>query len=256
MRTALLRTWPLALASGTVLLLLSRPGAAPQIEGAKFLGTKACKLCHQTMVQTKVYDAWAQTKHAQAKPDDGAPPDEVYRRVTAYDPQTGRYKEAGVNCEDCHGPSSLHVAAALEQDKKTLNPAKLTPAQALSICGNCHSQGTTADGAKYPKGFQPGQDLMKIWTLAPEVVGDTRLRQLNDLQKSKHLQNDVTCITCHTPHGVAKAAPLLREELNTLCLNCHDGTKAHKCTQNFPPEQKCSECHMPQKRHVFAVSKD
>ncbi|MFQ6131183.1 MAG: cytochrome c3 family protein [Armatimonadota bacterium] len=253
MRSTILRSWPMVLVAGGVVLLLSRPGVAPQIEGAKYLGSKACKLCHEKTVQTKVYEPWSKTKHAQVKPAEGAPPEEVYRHVTGYDAATGEYKEEGVACEACHGPNSLHIAAATKEDKQTLNPAKMEPAQAVSICGRCHSQGTTADGDKYPKGFRQGQDLMKSWTLAAEVTGDTKLRQLNDLQQSKHLEKGVTCITCHTAHQEVKAAPQLREELNALCLNCHDDQTAKKCTEDFPAEQKCSECHMPDKRHVFVT---
>lgn len=33
--------------------------------------------------------------------------------------------------------------------------------------------------------------------------------------------NKITCITCHEPHGKNTVDPLLRKELNKLCVSCH-----------------------------------
>jgi len=145
------------------------------------------------------------------------------------------------------------MSAPLDKKKGTsIVPNKLEdPLAAVAVCGQCHSQGAMPDGTKYPKGFLPGQKLPEGYTLAATVEGDTRLRQLNDMRQSKHAEKGVTCITCHTAHGGMQAKPQLRKPLNALCNDCHPTQADMTHAKTAKPDSKCSDCHMPDKRHVF-----
>ncbi len=258
-----LNAWPIILVAGGIVLLLSLSHALPQVEGAHYLGSDKCKVCHQKLIQPPVYDAWAERIHSQQEAADDAAPEEKYRRTTGFDPETGKSMAQGVGCENCHGPGSNHAKAEnltdREKAKTTIvRPQELDDDGQLSVCGACHSVGQMPTGEKYPKGFVPGMELEDLnWELA-EDPGDTRLRQLNDIQQSMHVENGVTCITCHTSHGEKKTDPLLREPIKTLCTQegCHppdhqDFKHAQAAGHEVTPDMTCSNCHMPEKHHIF-----
>ena len=120
-----------------------------------YLGAKSCKMCH-----IKQHRSWKEMKHAQAwenLPAEFRTPDKkddkgracISCHVTGYQ-QPGGFESAdksahllGVQCEACHGPGSLHKAAA-----NKLRAAKLKkfPADADKFiqlkptnCADCHN---------------------------------------------------------------------------------------------------------------------
>jgi len=106
----------LSLGVGCVVLLLNscstvdRTVAVPlHIEGATYVGDKACLDCH-----AKITRAFPASAHARLHSDTG--------------------KMAGQSgCESCHGPASKHVAAGGGLGKFIINPGKDTQA-----CFKCH----------------------------------------------------------------------------------------------------------------------
>lgn len=138
------------------------PPAAPK--AADFVGINKCKTCH-----IKQYKAWSATKHANALANlrkatreasnsmasklkielKGPPADNdacVVCHVTGFH-LTGGYPAAdsmktaavsGVTCEACHGPGSLHVAAAAAVRKRLINRAV-----SASLCTQCHTAATS-----------------------------------------------------------------------------------------------------------------
>ncbi len=128
---------------------------------AKYVGAEACKDCHK-----KAYATWIQSKHAKAYENlvkYGEPiarrerkgesaqligrqfdPDCVRCHTTGFEYKTGFVSETatphllGNQCENCHGPSSLHVA-----DPK--NPGFYRPLRLaigkqveMQLCRKCH----------------------------------------------------------------------------------------------------------------------
>jgi predicted CXXCH cytochrome family protein len=172
--------------------------------------------------------------------------------TTAYDPGTAQWKEPGVGCEMCHGPGSVHAAS---QDKKgtIVRLADLDPARQAMVCGQCHSVGHSSDGRyTFPAGFVAGDDLDKLFTLAPGVQASGMNAQYNDLRLGggKHLASGTVCTTCHEPHR--SQPPSLRVQGNELCLQCHAGklTGAQHSEATLKAVQ-CTVCHMPGGRHLF-----
>jgi len=104
-------------------------------EGLKFVGSDACRSCHQYE-----YQQWRTTAHAHAyatleKVGSQYDPECVLCHVVGMEyesgfisqEQTAHLKDVG--CENCHGPGSEHV--------KTLG--KLKTAGPKSTCLNCHT---------------------------------------------------------------------------------------------------------------------
>ena len=142
---------------------------------AKFVGSAACQGCHP-----KAYDVWSKSKHSQAyeglekygrpiaemKRPDGTlrkigrqfDPDCASCHVTGFGYHGGWVDVArtpnlkGNQCENCHGPASLHVASpTLPQYWEPLR-LKITDPKTEMKCRKCHD----ADN-------DPHFDLEKYW---------------------------------------------------------------------------------------------
>lgn len=109
----------------------------PLPNGLKYVGSQACKECHES-----AYEKWHETGHAHAYKtlvDVGSEfdPECVVCHVVGMDyeggfisaEQTGNLKN--VDCENCHGPGSKHVESLGEVEFVDLEPK--------SACIDCHT---------------------------------------------------------------------------------------------------------------------
>jgi predicted CXXCH cytochrome family protein len=217
-----------------------------------------CLACHKAL-NKELVERYKSTKHAKAEPTEKMDPVDIYRRCVGFNPADSTYFEPGVGCQACHGPGAAHLAAKSKEDKLATMPRPdqlKTPHQKLSLCGRCHGQ-YTVGGQPFVTDFKPGDDLfaMEGFKLA-DVEKPAPFQQLNDFMHSKHADNDVTCITCHTSHEPFAGEPQLRKAVPDLCLQCH--ANAHQCKKpqaEWPEKATCVTCHMPDGRHTFAVQK-
>ncbi len=130
------------------------------VKGAEYIGSNKCKMCH-----LKEYKAWADSRHGHALENLAAAGADTVKAMAALQkvdlkgpaakadecvvchptgfklaggyPQADSTANAGVaavGCEGCHGPGSLHKAAAKDDKHKTINRA-VTEA----MCKNCHT---------------------------------------------------------------------------------------------------------------------
>jgi formylglycine-generating enzyme required for sulfatase activity len=92
---------------------------------------------------------------------------------------TSRHTKASVNCQNCHGPSSAHVA----NERNEVKPDRLPHAAAIAgLCQTCHAQGCpktsrrdSCESCHHPHAlFNPNQskELQSV-----RFVEDTRLQQ-------------------------------------------------------------------------------
>jgi hypothetical protein len=130
----------------------------------KYVGTKACKVCHNTEKMGKQFDVWSKTKHAQAyktlatdkaneiakakgisKSAAEAPeclechakPVDAKLADKNYDPKDG------VQCETCHGAGSAYKNMTIMKDKAKSIAAGMTDfkdkAAIEKWCKTCHN---------------------------------------------------------------------------------------------------------------------
>jgi predicted CXXCH cytochrome family protein len=178
------------------------------IEGANYVGNKACYECH-----TNYSRVFASSVHAR-----------VHLEGAAMKGETG--------CESCHGPASKHIAAGGGKGKFILNPGKDPQA-----CFNCHLQ--THAEFKLPQHHPVtegrmncvqchdphGRDIMK-----PAGFGLGMARQNESCggchreQTKPHVFEHRAlwegCTSCHNPHGSINSKLLVQRDPN-LCLKCH-----------------------------------
>lgn len=138
----------------------------------------------------------------------------------------GSWFEAGVGCEACHGPASIHVGT----------PSIKPPKDGYETCNNCHAR---------DRGTSFQWNLRVEWlpvTVQSVSTGFIRHREQGDMMyASKHHLVNMTCATCHNPHksvyyelGGIKTSP--------SCESCHPG----KTIPGHGPEKAtCTDCHMP-----------
>jgi len=109
----------------------------------KYVGSRACKPCHEYEYQT-----WSEKGHAHAyatleKFGSQYDPECIICHVVGMEYESGSISEEktshlkDVGCENCHGPGSEHV--------RTLGTAKTT--QPKSSCLDCHTPETSGEYA-------------------------------------------------------------------------------------------------------------
>ncbi len=185
----------------------------------------------------------------------------VSQLSTNYEPETDTYhttwKEPGINCETCHGPSAEHndIARATPKgqplpEARIISTKTMTTAQRNDSCSGCHAKAspltpeyrpgerfydhydlsTLEDCDFYPDGRDLGENYtLTSWNMSP-------------CAKSGQLD----CMHCHTSSGRYR---FKKEKFNNACLPCHEDkvqdptSHTHHSAQN--EGSKCISCHMP-----------
>jgi nitrate/TMAO reductase-like tetraheme cytochrome c subunit len=208
------------------------PVAVPANQAQGYAGSQSCAQCHQNII-----DAWEGTRHAQAF---SAP---IFQRdwtelgsqvsclechTTGYDAGTGKYAEAGVTCEACHGPF---------QPTHPNTPMPITPN--ADLCGNCHK--TTTDEWRASVHAQVGiqcQDCHNPHSQTPKAASVTALCTTchpepgNSFTHSTHANAGLECSNCHMYTSPRANDPIMGlvptghtfSVGSDACIACHQDT--------------------------------
>jgi tetratricopeptide (TPR) repeat protein len=186
----------------------------------------------------------------------------VSQLATNYDAKTDAYRtvwrEPGINCEACHGPSEEHNRVCAEApegtvpaDIKIISWKKFTPAQKNDTCAPCHAKMVPITNT-----FQPGDRFFDHYDLtgleSPDSYPDGRdlgenFTHTTWLMSPCVQSGKLDCLHCHTSSGRYRFKA--KEKLNHDCLPCHEehvkNAPAHTNHPEGTPGNRCVSCHMP-----------
>lgn len=139
------------------------------------------------------------------------------------------WKEAGINCETCHGPSADHVAVCTDAPKGTTpddlkilgGKGKFSIQQNTDACAPCHAQMTPIS-----TGFVPGESFYDHYDL-------TALEDQDWYPDGRDLGENYTLNTW-------KLSPCVQSG-RLGCMHCH--TSSGRFIQVQHPNKACSPCH-------------
>jgi hypothetical protein len=128
----------------------------------------------------------------------------------------GTWAFNGIQCEECHGPGSLHANDPIVWEMKVDRDAE--------ACGACHSRGEI-ESVNAGGGFIQHHE------------------QYEELFQGKHVTID--CVVCHDPHtGVVQLRQAEVQTTRTTCENCHFDI-ANNRPNEIHSNAQCINCHMP-----------
>lgn len=178
------------------------------------------------------------------------------------------WKENGINCETCHGPSSEHIRVCLEagegkapDDLKIIRTKIFEPEQHNSSCGTCHAKMRPITDS-----YTPGERFFDHYDLTtlenPDFYPDGRDLGENYtyttwLQSRCVTEGDLDCIHCHTSSGRYRFA---ENDPYNACMPCHVDVVGQVESHSFhdPDSTKvtCISCHMPKTEFARMIRSD
>jgi predicted CXXCH cytochrome family protein len=171
------------------------------------------------------------------------------------------FVDAGVACEDCHGPGARHADSAALAD--IFSPKRADKQLAFDACAQCH-------GPRNPlfplldadHRFRPGQRYADFYDPVVVLIGgklsgdffaDGRPKSSSFeyqalLQSACYRKGGATCLSCHTAPHEAREKDELRAAGDESCRGCHAAEfaagRAHT-RHRAAAAQSCLGCHMP-----------
>jgi len=195
-------------------------------------------------------------------------------RGGGFEPDNLAFREPGINCEMCHGPSARHISSVLAgkaHKKKPLDPPvdfnKISDQDSVAICAQCHMQSALREpGANGELNYVSGGRVFfphfKARPYAEFSIKarykDGRFRETTFMVESLlrtacFRKGGVTCVSCHDPHpsdaSTNKTSLKFANQADQMCLQCHTKLMGEIQVHTRHPAQseasRCVSCHMP-----------
>ncbi|MGA7626084.1 MAG: cytochrome c3 family protein [Candidatus Acidiferrales bacterium] len=193
----------------------------------------------------------------------------------SFEPENLEFREAGIDCEMCHGPSARHVTSMNSEDdydKGVLDPpidfGKISNRDFVAVCSQCHMQSAIrTPGPHGELNYSTTGSFFKRNPIIPfgefsrkGFYKDGRFRQttfvVEALERSKCFRlGQVSCGTCHNPHthdeSSNQKALKFRDDPDKMCTGCHAQfqgqvkSAAHTHHTAGTEGSQCVSCHMP-----------
>jgi predicted CXXCH cytochrome family protein len=179
--------------------------------------------------------------------------------------QKAAFREPGINCEMCHGPSELHAASA-GRASPPLRFSRMDHAEATLVCGQCHRQSALRNlgpNGEMNYSHEPhyyerllSQPFAEFGARA--FYRDGRFRETTFigeafLRSACFRRGTAQCASCHNPHPADAArnptSLKFRDDPDQMCVQCHTAVGAQGVVHTHHPAKspgaRCVACHMP-----------
>lgn len=200
-----------------------------------FVGASACLDCHEN-----AHTAWAATAHSRAWSSLTSIGQETntqcipchtvgFGEPDGFVSAEATPELAGVQCENCHGPSGAHVRNP--SDEALRPPIDLS---AETSCGVCHND------VHHPTFDEWGlsKHAAALATLQSRPFAQASCLECHSQDYRYALEKGmepptvatarfaIECVTCHSPHGGTAEVAQLRHPVGNLCGECHTQEEA------------------------------
>jgi predicted CXXCH cytochrome family protein len=201
-------------------------------------------------------------------------------RAGPFGPADAVFREPGVNCEMCHGPSLNHVesmkglrisASITRPGRSGIDPPvsfkRLSSSQYVAVCAQCHAQSAVHDAeatgaVNYSEQGPPfyraySQHLPSDFSRTA-FYRDGRYRATTFISEAFarsecYRRGGATCGSCHDPHpaNVRTNPNSLKfgEDNDEMCVQCHTSLRReperHTRHAAGTEASRCVSCHMP-----------
>jgi DmsE family decaheme c-type cytochrome len=211
-----------------VALLFLPPRAHPQAESAQ------CADCHDAVVA-----AFAVNPHARAA------------------------RSALASCESCHAGASAHARTG--DPAQVLGFKTADAERTAEACLRCHGRDSaqkfwrgsaheanevscTACHAVHAGGerlLAKGGEASTCYACHFDVRADVMKRSRHPLRDSTRAatSGQMSCTSCHNPHGARSRALVDARSVNDKCYECHAEKKAPMLWEHSPVKEDCLVCH-------------
>ncbi|MCM3878515.1 MAG: hypothetical protein ND807_00255 [Vicinamibacterales bacterium] len=180
--------------------------------------------------------------------------------------ESAEFREGGINCEMCHGPSLDH-ARSIKGAATPIRFARLTAEESTAICAQCHAQSAVHEAlsggaVNYSDGAGPFYRTyvshLPSNFARSAFYRDGRYRATTFISESFarsqcFRKGGATCVSCHNPHPRDAKENLtslkFRSDANEMCVQCHtelrDRPERHTRHAAGTEASLCVSCHMP-----------
>ncbi len=195
--------------------------------------------------------------------------------MNAEDPlQHALFKEPGVNCEMCHGPSAWHVRQMKSGHPSTesgteppVDFRRIGNREGVRICAQCHRQTAVREiGIDREMNYsaETANFVPHAWSRPYDsfskraLYKDGRFRESTFIveaftRSACYRKGTAQCASCHAPHVQTSASNpncvKFIDNQNEICLQCHaqynDRLKEHTHHATGSEASQCVSCHMP-----------
>jgi DmsE family decaheme c-type cytochrome len=219
------------------------PSTAP-VASLEFVGASTCLNCHQNQEHFK------DTVHARAF---------AQLKGIAFEK----------SCETCHGPGSLHAAAAGDRTNPGFstikNPKDLSAVDLDKTCLQCHADQNRLhwSGGRHEArhvsclachSVHAAQEdkLLLVKPTIEKVCAQCHQDMVAKIHRSAHMpvaEGKMDCTSCHNPHGSATDKMLIADSANDTCYSCHADKRGPFVWEHPPVRENCLNCHDPHGSH-------
>jgi len=178
----------------------------------------------------------------------------------------GKTQKGKFECENCHGPGSLHVKAGGGRNVGGIisfrpEDTTRTAAENNAVCLACHERGdrTYWSGSTHES---RGLACTNCHTVMKNVSRKSQLKHAFEpdtcfqchkdrraqMFRSSHMplrEGKITCSNCHNPHGSPTEALLREASINDNCYKCHAEKRGPFLFEHAPVRENCANCHEP-----------
>jgi DmsE family decaheme c-type cytochrome len=175
-------------------------------------------------------------------------------------------RKGTMECENCHGAGSKHVAAGGGRGVGNMmsfrpDDPRFSVQEVNDTCLTCHEKGDRT----YWRGSTHetrGLACTNCHTVMRRVSAKFQLAKAVEMEvcfqchkdrrmqlyRTSHMplrEGKVTCADCHQPHGTANEAMLRENSVNDNCYKCHAEKRGPFLFEHLPVRESCLSCHEP-----------